>query len=89
MSDDAVRVWLVKRDYDDRDLITLVYATPEGDRMIRKEQAASTIARGSGVTAARDVATDRLEEVPTDDLKERYAAEAVRVSENHDPDEAI
>ena len=90
MSDaDTVRVWLVERDYDDRDLITLVYATPDGKRMIQKEQAASTIARGNGITAAREVEVDRLETVPTADLTERYASEAARVMESNDPDDPI
>lgn len=88
-SAETTRVWLVERDYDDRDLITLVYATPAGDRALRKEQAASTIARGSAITAAREVEADRLEPVTDEETRARYADEAARVAANNDPDDPV
>ncbi|MFQ3320223.1 MAG: hypothetical protein ACI80F_002301, partial [Natronomonas sp.] len=38
---DSVRVWLVERTYgdDEQNLIILTYATPDGERYLRKERA--------------------------------------------------
>lgn len=87
---DTVRLWLVERSYDDRNLITLVYATPEGDQMRQKEQAATVMhQQGQTVTAAIDVESENLESVPDEETKERYATEAARMAESHDPDEEV
>jgi hypothetical protein len=86
---DAVRLWLVERDYDDRNLITLVYATPDGERRLRKEQSATVMhQQGTVVTAAVDAAPADLEPV-AEANRERYAAEAARMAETCDPDEAV
>lgn len=90
MADDATtRVWLVERSYDDRDLVTLVYATPDGERVFRQERAAATLHRQGDVTAARDVEASRLTPVDDADRRERYATEAARMAERRDPDEAV
>lgn len=87
---DTVRLWLVERSYDDRDLVTLVYATPEGDRALRREIAAQVLHQGATtVTAATDADPDSLVAVEDDDLRDRYAAEADRMAADHDPDEAV
>lgn len=85
---DTVRCWFVERDYNDRDLIIITYATPEGDRVYRRELAAQVV-DSSTVTAARDVDPDNLESVDDPETRERYAAEAERVANEHDPDERI
>jgi hypothetical protein len=86
---ETVRVWLVERSYDDRNLITLVYATPDGERALRREQSATVMhQQGTRVTAALDVATDALTPVDETD-RERYAAEAVRMRAAHDPDDEV
>jgi hypothetical protein len=85
---DSIRVWLVERGYNDRDLIILKYATPEGDRVFRKELASQVVDAGT-VTAARDVSSDDLATVDDDDVQERYAAEATRMADKHDPDDPI
>jgi len=85
---DTVRVWLVERDYGDRNLVTLTYATPDGERELRRELSAAVLRRSS-VTAARDVDPDRLDTVDDGDRRERYAHEAERVRERNDPDDAI
>ncbi|MGM0592195.1 MAG: hypothetical protein ACQETI_11315 [Halobacteriota archaeon] len=87
---DTVRLWLVERSYDDRNLITLVYATPEGDRALRKEQSATVMhQQRRSITAAVDADPDSLERVDDADLRERYATEATRMADRHDPDEAV
>ncbi|NKE36247.1 hypothetical protein GWG54_10545 [Natronococcus sp. JC468] len=85
---DDVRVWLVERGYNNRDLIILKYATPDGQRLFRKELAAQAVDAGS-VTAARDVSPDNLEAVDDPELRDRYADEAARVADEHDPDDPI
>ena len=83
-----VRVWLVERGYNNRDLITLKSATPEGDRIFRRELAAQVVDADT-VTAARDVSPDNLEAVDEATVRERYADEAARVAAEHDPDDAL
>jgi hypothetical protein len=88
--DDAtVRAWLVERSYDDRNLITLVYATPDGERALRKEIAATVLhQRGTRITAAIDADEAQLAAVDATD-RERYATEAARMADRHDPDDEI
>lgn len=87
-TDEAVRCWLVDRSYDDRGLVRLVYATPDGERAYRREISSSLLS-DVAVTAARRVKAARLEPVTDAETRERYAGEAARVRENHDPDEEI
>jgi len=83
-----VRVWLVERGYNNRDLIILKYATPDGERFFRRELAAQAIGVDT-VTAAKDVSPDDLEVVDDEDRRERYAAEVERMSDDHDPDDSV
>jgi hypothetical protein len=85
--DGQVRTWLVERSYDSRNLITLVYATPDGERAVTRELSSAVLDR-TPVTAARDVDPDDLATVAADD-RERYRAEAERVRENNDPGDEI
>jgi hypothetical protein len=85
---DTVRCWLVERGYNDRDLVILTYATPEGDRVFRNELAAQVIDTKT-VTAAKDVDPGNLEPVEDPETRDRYAAEADRVASDHDPDDEI
>lgn len=85
---DAERAWLVEREYSDKGLVTLVYATPDGDRHLRMQRSATMLRRES-VTAAVDVEADRLVPVDDPDDRERYAAEAARMEARHDPDDPV
>jgi hypothetical protein len=86
MNEEA-RCWLVDREYDDKGLVTVVYATPDGRRRRRFQWAASSLARRD-VTAAIDVDPDTLEEVP-EDRHDRYAEEAERMAAEHDPEDEL
>lgn len=87
---ESVRAWLVERSYDDRGLIVLVYATPDGERARRKELAATVMhQRGIAPTAATEVDAADLDEVTDPETRERYAAEATRMRERHDPDDEV
>jgi hypothetical protein len=85
MSDEAVQVWLVERAFTDKGLVTLTYATPDGERVFVQQRSATNL---GDVTAARSVAPDKL--APADDAdRERYAQEVDRMSANHDSDDAV
>ncbi len=85
---DTVRCWFVERGYNNRDLVILTYATPDGDRAFTQELAAQVIDTKT-VTAAKDVDPDNLEPVNDPETRERYANEADRVASEHDPDDEI
>ena len=85
---DDVRCWLVEREYTDKGLVTLVYAEPGGERAAVMQRSSNMLAR-QDVTAAVDVDTDELEPVDDEETRERYAAEAARMAEQHDPDEEV
>ncbi|WP_415378594.1 hypothetical protein [Halosimplex sp. TS25] len=87
MSDDSVRCWLVDRQSRDENLVTLVYATPDGERHVTKQLSFQLLTR-KPTTAAIDVDTDRLEPTP-DDERDRYATQAQSMAEQHDPDDEV
>ena len=83
------RVWLVDRDVDSRNLVTMTYATPDGERAFTRQAALDSLARRDAPTAALDVDDDRLSTVEDAETIERYAAEAERVAESNDPDDVL
>lgn len=83
-----MRCWLVERDYDDKGLVRLVYATPDGRRSVMQERSAAMLGR-TDVTAAIDVDPGRLEPVDDAETRDRYAAEAGRMADRHDPEESV
>jgi hypothetical protein len=85
--DETARTWLVERGFDDRGLVTLVYATPDGERLLRRELSSAALGRVD-VTAARDVPAGDLRAVDPAE-RERYAAEARRMRERHDAADAV
>lgn len=81
------RLWLVEREYSDKGMVNLVYASTDGRRHLRKQFSEQMLTR-TDVTAARDVERDRLEPTHEDD-QDRYATEARRMAERHDPDDPV
>lgn len=82
--------WLVERDVDSRNLVTLTYATTDGEQVfVRQTSAEMMRQRGSEATAGREVDADRFDEVSDRETKERYASEASRMAANHDPDDEV
>ncbi|MFB6165460.1 MAG: hypothetical protein ABEJ31_09910 [Haloarculaceae archaeon] len=88
MTDDAEQVWLVEREYSDKGLVTLVYATPDGERAMRSNRSINMLTR-QGVTAATEADPGKLTAIEDDDLRERYAREAQRMQSKHDPDDEV
>ena len=87
MSESHVQCWLVERDFYDEDLVTLVYATPDGSQHVTQQRSTALLMKES-VTAAIEVEPDRLEAVDPDE-QERYAREADRMIERYDPDDPV
>jgi hypothetical protein len=89
--DETVTVWLVERTYsdDEQNMIILVYATPDGRQYFRKERALTSFDDVRDTTAAVETSAANLGPVEDEDLRERYATEARRMQENHDPDDVI
>lgn len=84
-----VQVWLVERSYgNDEDLVTLVYATTDGERHLRK-QLSHALLRRKEITAGETIAAEKLEPVTDADERERYATEAARMAEKHAPDDEV
>lgn len=85
------RVWLVERSYSEevQNMLELVYATPDGERMLHLQKMLSTPRQADEVTAARDVDEEKLEPVRDDEYVERYSREVERMRERYDPDEAV
>jgi hypothetical protein len=85
--EETARVWLVEREYSDKGMINLVYAATDGRRHLRRQLSEQMLTR-TDVTAALDVDPDRLEPTHEDD-QQRYATEAGRMAERHDPEDPV
>jgi hypothetical protein len=83
-----MQCWLVERTFDDKGMVRLVYATPDGSRRMRKERSAAHLERYD-VTAATEVSADQLDPVEDPDRRERYADEADRMAGRHDPSDSV
>ena len=82
---DTERVWLVYREYTDKGLLNVVYATPDGERVLRKQRSMNA----GDPTAAVDADADDLEPPEDDQERDRYADEATRMRDRHDPDDRV
>ena len=91
MSESTVRVWLAERTYsdDEQNLIILEYATPDGERYLRKERALTSFSDDRPVKAAIDVDPGKLGDVTDPAEQERYASAASETADNYDPGDTI
>lgn len=89
MTASPIRCWLVERTVDQRNLVTIVYATPDGERYHQRERSAVALRNGAPVTAAVTVDPDDLEPVSDAETRERYEREAARTADRYDPDDPI
>ncbi|MFC6757054.1 MULTISPECIES: hypothetical protein [Haloarcula] len=88
-SEATVRCWLVERSsFGDERMVTLVYATTDGERQLTKQLSTNLLMR-TAVTAAKDVEPERLTPVEEPETRERYATEAERMAETHDPNDEV
>ena len=91
MTEDTRRVWLAERTFsdDEQNIVILVYATPDGTQIFRKERALTSFTGGRETTAAVDVPERNLSTVDDPAERERYRAEASRMAAEHDPDDPV
>jgi hypothetical protein len=87
MGEQTVRCWLVERDSHQENLVTLVYATTDGERH-RTKQLSFRLLQRRETTAARDVPVEKLAATPAED-RDRYATQATAMAERHDPDDPV
>lgn len=85
---DDERLWLVERTYTDKGLVSLVYATTDGERYLQKQRSMNML-NHVDVTAAVEADPDSLDTVEDDETREQYAGEATRMADEHEPDDAV
>ncbi|MFD1587389.1 hypothetical protein ACFR9U_10365 [Halorientalis brevis] len=86
------QVWMVERTFsaDSPHILVIVYATPYGERYLQQERAFNRFGgRAPEVTAAIEANPDELAPVEDAETRERYADEAARMMDRHDPDDAV
>jgi hypothetical protein len=86
------QVWMVERTFseDSPHILVIVYATPDGKRYLQKERAYNRFCGNAPeVTAAIEASDEELSPVRDPERRDRYAAEAERMMERHDPDDAV
>jgi hypothetical protein len=83
-----MRLWLVEREYDTRQTVSLTYASEDGERRYRRQASVELLGRNPA-TAAVDRPEEDLEAVEDGETKSRYAAEARRMAGRHDPDDEV
>ena len=90
-SRETTRVWLVERTYsdDEQNIVILTYATPDGERYLRKERALTSFSDVRDTTAAVEATFGELGRVADPQLEDQYAAEAQRMQRAHEPDDVI
>ncbi|WP_137286505.1 hypothetical protein [Halorussus salinisoli] len=86
---DDERLWLVERTYTDKGLVSLVYATTDGEYSVQRQRSMNMLRQGADVTAAIDADAESLNPVEDDETRQRYADEATRMADQHDPDETV
>lgn len=89
---DDVRVWLVERTYsdDELNLVILVYATEDGQQYHRRERALTSFSGPARETkAGLVVSPDELGTIDDPAERDRYANEASRMADQHEPDDAV
>jgi hypothetical protein len=86
---DEERLWLVDRTYTDKGLVSLVYATTDGERALHQQRSMNMLRQGADVTAATTADPDDLDSVDDAETRRRYAEEASRMADQHDPDDAV
>ncbi|WP_313692564.1 hypothetical protein [Halorarum halobium] len=83
-----MHLWLVEREYDTRQTVSLTYASEDGERYYRRQASVELLSRNPA-TAGIERPESELGLVEDEETVERYASEARRVADRHDPDEEI
>ena len=85
-------VWMVERTFsaDSPHILVIVYGTLDGTKYLQKERAFNRFGGSAPeVTAAIEADRDDLNQVTDAARRDRYASEAERMRERHDPDDPV
>ena len=82
---DTERLWLVFREYTDKGLLSLTYATPDGEAVHHEQRSLNA----GDPTAAIDVDATELDPVEDPEDVQRYGDEATRMAGEHDPEDTV
>lgn len=82
---DTERVWLVFREYTDKGMLTLVYATVDGEHKLTKQRAM----HAGDPRAAIDADSADLDPVEDPQDRASYTQEAKRMRNRHDPEDRV
>ena len=85
---ETVTCWLVEREFYDENLVSAVYATPDGEQYLKRQRSGDALFHNP-FTAGVVVGEDDLVPVEDEDTAERYAREAERTAADHDPEDEI
>lgn len=88
MGDDDRLLWLVDRQSRDERLVTLTYATTDGEQSVTRERSMHLL-RKRPATAAIETDEADVQPVADAETRDRYAEEASRMAERHDPDDEV
>lgn len=83
------QLWLVERTYTDKGLVSLVYATTDGEQVLKKQRSMNMLRQGVDVTAGITADSEDLESVDDGETREQYADEAERMADQCDPDDVV
>lgn len=88
---DSVRVWLVERTFsdDEQNLVILVYATPDGERYLRKERALTSYSDDRETHVSLAVEPGDLADVADPATRRRYADAASELRDTRSPDDTL
>lgn len=81
------RLWLVDRSFDDGRIITVTYATMEGDATLTKQYNLPSIS--DGVPVSLEAQSDELTHIEDEKQRTMYRDEAERVRSQHTPDDRV
>lgn len=81
------RVWFVNRSFDDGRIITVTYATGDGEESLTRQHNLSTLS--DGVPVSIEVASDELSTVSDPERQAQYRNEVARIRAEHDLDDRV
>lgn len=85
MMSETERAWLVYREHTDKGMLNVVYATMDGDRVLRKQRSMNS----GDPTVAVEANVENLEAVEDSQERQQYADEVRRMRDRHDPDDRV
>jgi len=90
---EQTQVWMVERTYstDAPNIMVITYATTDGSQYLMQERAINQSIRHGvpTITAAQTVSGADLASTADEETRQRYATEAQRMRDRHDPGDVV